>query len=55
MPDPYVFYYPPTGNCPFLFVSLSADGSIEVKPFATEEGAETFMVEELGLRRSPLE
>jgi hypothetical protein len=35
-------------------VFFSADGTIEAKPFATEEEAETFMVEEMGLR-SPLE
>jgi hypothetical protein len=29
--------------------------AIEAKPFATEEEAETFIMEELGLRRSPLE
>jgi hypothetical protein len=29
--------------------------AIAAKPFATEEDAETFMMEELGLRRSPLE
>jgi hypothetical protein len=55
MADPYVLYYPPMKGYPFLLVSFSADGSIEAKPFATEEDAETFMVEELGLRWSPLE
>ena len=55
MPDPYVLYYPPTKGYPFLVVSFSADGAMETKPFATEEEAETFMMEELGLRRSPLE
>ena len=55
MPEPYVLYYPPTNNYPFLLVSFSADGAIEAKPFATEEEAETFMMEKLGLRRSPLE
>jgi hypothetical protein len=29
-------------------VSFSADGAIEAKPFATQEEAETFMMEELG-------
>ena len=55
MPDPSVLYYPPTKGCPFLLVTFSAGGRIEAKPFATEEEAETFMMEELGLRRSPLE
>jgi hypothetical protein len=54
MTDPYALYYPPTKSYPFLLVSFAADGTIEVKPFATEEEAETFMVEEMGLR-SPLE
>jgi hypothetical protein len=54
MPDPYVLYYPPTNSYPFLVVSFSADGKIEVKLFATEEEAETFMVEKMG-QRSPLE
>ena len=54
MTDPYVLYYPPTHSYPFLLVFFSADGTIEAKPFATEEEAETFMVEEMGLR-SPLE
>ena len=54
MPDPYVLYYPPTNSCPFLLVSFSADGAIEAKPFATEEEAETYMLEKTGLR-SPLE
>src|SRR5260370_26719240 len=54
MTDPYVLYYPPTNSYPFLLVSFSADGKIETKPFATEEEAETFMVEEMGLR-NPLE
>jgi hypothetical protein len=54
MTDPYVLYSPPTKSYPFLLVSFSADRTIEVKPFATEEEAETFMVEEIGLR-SPLE
>ena len=54
MTDPHVLYYPPTKSCPFLLVFFSADGTIEAKPFATEEEAETFMVEEMGLR-SPLE
>jgi hypothetical protein len=54
MTDAYVPYYPPTNSYPFLLVSFSADGKIEVKPFATEEEAETFMVEKMGLR-SPVE
>ena len=54
MTDPYVLYYPPTKSYPFLLVSFSADGAIEVKPFTTEEEAETFMAEKTGLR-SPLE
>ena len=55
MTDPYVLYHPPTNSYPFLLVSFSADGKVEeTKPFATEEEAETFMVEEMGLR-SPLE
>jgi hypothetical protein len=54
MTDPYVLYYPPTHSYPFLLISFSADGKIETKPFATEEEAETFMVEEMGLL-SPLE
>jgi hypothetical protein len=54
MTDPYALYYPPTNSYPFLLVFFSADGTIEAKPFATEEEAETFMVEEMGLR-SPLE
>jgi hypothetical protein len=54
MTDPYVLYYPPTHNYPFPLVSFSADGKIETKPFATEEEAETFMVEKIGLR-SPVE
>jgi hypothetical protein len=55
MTDPYVLYSPPTKSYPFLLVSFSADGTIiEAKPFATEEEAETFMVEQKGLR-SPLE
>ena len=54
MTDPYVLYYPPTNSYPSLLVFFSAEGTIEVKPFATEEEAETFMVEEMGLR-SPLE
>jgi hypothetical protein len=53
MTDPYVLYYPPTKSYPFLLVSFSADGTIEARPFATEEEAETFMVEKMGLR-SPL-
>jgi hypothetical protein len=54
MTDPYVLYHPPTNSYPFLLMFFSADGTIEAKPFATEEEAETFMVEEMGLR-SPLE
>jgi len=54
MTDPYVLYYPPTKSYPFLLVSFSADGAIEVKPFTTEEEAETFMAEKTGLL-SPLE
>jgi hypothetical protein len=54
-PDPYVLYYPPTKGYPFLLVTFSAGGAIEAKPFATEEEAETYMMDELGLRRSPLE
>ena len=54
MTDPYVLYYPPTHSYPFLLVSFSADGMIETKPVETEEEAETFMIEEMGLR-SPLE
>jgi hypothetical protein len=54
MTDPYALYCPPTNSYPFLLVSFSADGKIETKPFATEEEAETSMVEEMGLR-SPLE
>jgi hypothetical protein len=54
MADPYVLYYPPTNSYPFLLVSFSADGAIEAKPFATEEEADSFMVEKMGLR-SPLE
>jgi hypothetical protein len=50
MTDPYVLYYPPTTHCPFLVVWFSADGAIEVKPFATEEEAETFMTEKMGLQ-----
>ena len=53
MTDPYALYYPPTNSYPFLLVSFSADGKIETKPFATEEEAETFMVEEMGLRSMP--
>jgi hypothetical protein len=52
--DPYVLYYPPTNSWPFLLVFFSADGTIEAKPFTTEEEAETFMVEKMGLR-SPVE
>ena len=52
MTDPYVIYYPPTKNYPFLLVSFSVDGAIEAKPFATEEEAETFVVEKTGLRSS---
>jgi len=55
MPDPYVLYYPPTNSYPLILVSFSADGAIEAKPFATEEEAEKFMMEELGLPGSPLE
>jgi hypothetical protein len=54
MAERYVPYYPPTNSYPFLLVSFSADGKIEVKPFATEEEAETFMVQNMGLR-SPVE
>ena len=54
MTDPYVLYYPPTNSYPFLLVFYSADGTIEAKPFVTEEEAETFMMEEMSLR-SPLE
>jgi hypothetical protein len=54
MTDRYALYYPPTNSYPFLLVSFSADGKIEAKPFATEEEAETFMVEKMGLP-SPLE
>ena len=54
MTDPYVLYYPPTKSYPFLVVSFSADGAIEVKRFTTEEEAETFMAERPDLR-SPLE
>ena len=54
MTDPYVLYYPPTNSYSFLLVSFSANGAIEVKPFATEEEAETFLAEKTGLR-SPLE
>jgi hypothetical protein len=46
MTDAYVLYYPPTTGFPFLVVSFPADGAIEVKPFATEEEAETFMAKE---------
>jgi hypothetical protein len=52
--EDYVLYYAPTNSYPFLLVFFSADGTIEAKPFATEEEAETFMMEEMGLR-SPLE
>jgi hypothetical protein len=41
MTDPYALYYPPTNSYPFLLVFFSADGTIETKPFATEEEAET--------------
>ena len=55
MADRYVLYNPPTKRYPFLLISFSADGAIEAKPFASEEEAETFMMEELGLRGSRLE
>jgi hypothetical protein len=50
MPDPYVLYYPPTKEYPFLLISFSADGAIEAKPFATEEEAEIYMMEEVAAR-----
>ena len=55
MADSYVLYYPPTKSYPFLLVSFSADGEIAAKSFATEEEAETFMVERTGVVRSPVE
>lgn len=53
MADPYVLYYPPTLSYPFLVVSFPSGAAIEVKPFATEEEAETFMTEKTGVVRSP--
>ena len=46
---------PATRSYPFLLISFSADGKIEAKPFTTEEEAETFLEEKIGLLRSPLE
>jgi|SRR5450432_1677356 hypothetical protein len=54
MADPYVLYYPPTLSYPFLVVSFPSGAAIEVKPFATEEEAETFMAEKTGVVRSPV-
>ena len=51
----YVIYYPPTNSYPFLVVSFASEAAIEVKPFATEEEAETFVAEKTGVARSPLE
>jgi hypothetical protein len=53
MADPYVLYYPPTLSYPFLVDSFPSGAAIEVKPFATEEEAETFMAEKTGVVRSP--
>ena len=40
MTNPHALYYPPTERFRFLLVSFAADGTIEVKPFATEEEAD---------------
>jgi hypothetical protein len=53
MTAPYVLYCPPTNSYPFLLVFFSADGTIEAKPFATEEEAEPLGVG-AGSGRSPL-
>jgi hypothetical protein len=55
MAESYVLYYPSTRSYRFLLISFSADGKIGAKPFTTEEEAETFLEEKIGLLRSPLE
>ena len=55
MAAPYVLYYPPTSSHPFLVVSFPSKAPIEVKPFASEEEAETFVAEKTGVVRSPVE
>jgi len=42
--------FPPTSSYPFIVVAFSADGEIVVKPFSTEDEAETFMAEKTNLR-----
>jgi hypothetical protein len=55
MAERYVLYYPPTNSYPFLVVSFPTDAATEAKRFATEEEAETFIVEKTGVARSPVE
>jgi hypothetical protein len=55
MAGAYVLYYPPTTGHPFLVVSFPADAAMEVKSFASEEEAETFVAEKTGVVRSPVE